>query len=678
MRSLLALLMSLGAVSPVHAQIISSAADNDMDPRFVDDGWENTVGSYDVIAVGGSLGAHMYLEPPDGNAYGGGVQFGGDPGTRETIEKEIAGLTAGVAYAVEWYIMTDAVGSNTEDAWFEVEFCSESAETLRLPFSRRREWIREVQVFTADAATCRLRFRARTPTGGGSNWIFLDSVQVAVATSTDFGIAVTGPAFAVSGSTHPVDVTISHLGPDGGTPPVVTYPLPEGASVLGGSAGSLSVGGADGGSWGCEANAESPQAIECTRTTPMTSGDVSVFRLDVDFALAPGATVPSTLRVEPTFQAGNADPNEANDFATFETRAPRCGDGAVEGGEMCDDGNGDEGDGCAACGVETGWTCPVGSSCVPTCGDGLLRGTEMCDDGNGTPGDGCTDCATDAGWTCGTLEPSMCVAERCGDAIVAGLEECDDGDTDPGDGCDAACVIEDAFTCGGSPSVCEPGVCGDGFVASVEGCDDGNTVEGDGCSATCVVEAGWDCPGAPSVCAAAACGDGIPVGAERCDDGNDVSGDGCDACAEEPGWTCVGAPSVCDADCGDGALVGDEGCDDGNAAAGDGCSATCTVEDGFACAGEPSVCAALCGDGALSEGEACDDGNTVDGDGCSATCESEDPVDAGPADAGPPGPSGTVVGGFCSVHPSGSPNAVWVLALLGLVMLRRRWTATRR
>jgi cysteine-rich repeat protein len=34
------------------------------------------------------------------------------------------------------------------------------------------------------------------------------------------------------------------------------------------------------------------------------------------------------------------------------------------------------------------------------CGDGVVDGDELCDDGNEINGDGCTGCRLDDGWTC--------------------------------------------------------------------------------------------------------------------------------------------------------------------------------------------------------------------------------------------------------------------------------------
>lgn len=57
-----------------------------------------------------------------------------------------------------------------------------------------------------------------------------------------------------------------------------------------------------------------------------------------------------------------------------------CGNGVVDPGEICDDGNNTSGDGCPA-------------DCSDPCGDGVLDPGEICDDGNRIDGDGCaSDC----------------------------------------------------------------------------------------------------------------------------------------------------------------------------------------------------------------------------------------------------------------------------------------------
>jgi cysteine-rich repeat protein len=63
----------------------------------------------------------------------------------------------------------------------------------------------------------------------------------------------------------------------------------------------------------------------------------------------------------------------------FAQSNPICGNGVVEAGEYCDDGNTVSGDGCSAnCGKEF-------------CGDKIVnnKGTEECDDGNNIDDDGC-------------------------------------------------------------------------------------------------------------------------------------------------------------------------------------------------------------------------------------------------------------------------------------------------
>lgn len=76
-----------------------------------------------------------------------------------------------------------------------------------------------------------------------------------------------------------------------------------------------------------------------------------------------------------------------------------CGDGRVQGGEQCDDGNVvDVGDGCtASCAVEPGWACTqpaaAPSTCQQTCGDGTVQGPgEQCDDRNLENRDDCVSC----------------------------------------------------------------------------------------------------------------------------------------------------------------------------------------------------------------------------------------------------------------------------------------------
>jgi cysteine-rich repeat protein len=70
----------------------------------------------------------------------------------------------------------------------------------------------------------------------------------------------------------------------------------------------------------------------------------------------------------------------------------------------------------------------------PACGDGLLDPGEECDDGNTLLGDGCADDCT-----------FEVVVGACGNRLLDGLEGCDDGNADNDDGCSATCTLE-AFT----------------------------------------------------------------------------------------------------------------------------------------------------------------------------------------------------------------------------------------
>ena len=150
-----------------------------------------------------------------------------------------------------------------------------------------------------------------------------------------------------------------------------------------------------------------------------------------------------------------------------------CGNGTVDAGEECDDGNGVACDGCSpACRNETGLTCGDGTPNA-ACG-------ELCDDGNLVDGDGCD---------------SNCTPTGCGNGIVTAGEQCDDGNTVSCDGCSATCQVEAGLVCGDGVqnAACGEG-CDDGNLTNGEQCDDGNTTACDGCSPTCQIELGSPCP----------------------------------------------------------------------------------------------------------------------------------------------------------------------------------------
>ncbi|MDA0376317.1 MAG: DUF4215 domain-containing protein, partial [bacterium] len=128
----------------------------------------------------------------------------------------------------------------------------------------------------------------------------------------------------------------------------------------------------------------------------------------------------------------------------IETVAAVCGNGILDLGEDCDDGNTISGDGCD-------FMC-----LVEYCGNGIIEALEQCDDGNFTNGDGCDS-------TC-RIEIAAAV---CGDGTIDLGEDCDDGNTISGDGCSSTCNTGGSisaecvnaatgFTCAGAASNTQP------------------------------------------------------------------------------------------------------------------------------------------------------------------------------------------------------------------------------
>jgi cysteine-rich repeat protein len=135
-------------------------------------------------------------------------------------------------------------------------------------------------------------------------------------------------------------------------------------------------------------------------------------------------------------------------------------------GISCDDGNV-----CTRQDVCTNGTC---GGDPRICNDGILQSScgELCDDGNLVNGDGCD---------------TNCTPTACGNGIVTAGEGCDDGGLAAGDGCSASCAVESGWQCSGTPSHCSE-VCGDGIQTPGEECEDGNVAPRDGCSPTCKLE----------------------------------------------------------------------------------------------------------------------------------------------------------------------------------------------
>jgi len=186
------------------------------------------------------------------------------------------------------------------------------------------------------------------------------------------------------------------------------------------------------------------------------------------------------------------------------------------------------------------------------CADGTRDPDEACDDGNKDDGDGCaSNCRrVEPGYVCADPGQLCSAIAKCGDAIVIFPEQCDDAGVLPLDGCSPTCKFEIGWTCDGEPSTCVETVCGDGAKEGSETCEENEDGESvglpfDGCGISCQAEPACTGEGCTSVC-----GDGLIIGAEACDDGNGLDGDGCSAtCQEEPGYDCVQPPPCTGEDC---------------------------------------------------------------------------------------------------------------------------------
>lgn len=138
--------------------------------------------------------------------------------------------------------------------------------------------------------------------------------------------------------------------------------------------------------------------------------------------------------------------------------AEDCGDGKINEDasyrsyEECDLGaslNGAKDSGCSSvCQIETGYHCDdKGQNCAKgVCGDGILDVGEECDDGNMLGGDGCNpECIRETIFECNDND----CKPVCGDGVTMWMagEECDDGNLTNGDGCSSECKVEVGFTC---------------------------------------------------------------------------------------------------------------------------------------------------------------------------------------------------------------------------------------
>lgn len=325
------------------------------------------------------------------------------------------------------------------------------------------------------------------------------------------------------------------------------------------------------------------------------------------------------------------------------------------------------------------------------CGNGNVDTGEECDDGNTTPDDGCSATCT---LECG--DGNVTGAETCDTAIAAGSTgacptTCDDSDvcttdTSTGSECTSACDHV-AIAAGSADSCCPTGAtpatdpdcsasCGNGFVDSGETCDTAITsgtgacpascddaiacttdaMTGSACTAACThtsitapsgTTADGCCPSGATHTSdtdcPVTCGNGVVDSGETCDTGiasgtgscptscNDsmacttdmlVSGGTCMAtCSHTPITTAASGDGCCptganhntDTDC---AVMCGNGVVEGP-------GETCDPPAAGTCDTSCHTIVSACGDGTLNAGEDCDDGNLRNLDGCDSLCRYE-------------------------------------------------------
>jgi hypothetical protein len=229
---------------------------------------------------------------------------------------------------------------------------------------------------------------------------------------------------------------------------------------------------------------------------------------------------------------------------------PECGDGVVEGDEICD---GDELDGqtCSDEGFAGGAlacndTCDgYDTSGCNDCGNDMVDSGEECD-GTALDGETCTSqgfdegtllCASDC-----TFDTSQCTTATCGNTNIEANEECDGTNLD-GETCSSRGFVDGTLACNNcqfDESGCN--TCGDDTINGSDVCD-GSDLGGETCSSRGFVSGtlactatcdGYDTSGCTM------CGNDTVDSGETCD-GTDLNGETCQSQGFDGGTLACGA-----------------------------------------------------------------------------------------------------------------------------------------